>query len=197
MKHVPIRHARNMTEEQVFARQWKELMESKEPYESGMLSRVLIGYPYEIKQREASVAASMICWLGTQVGKSFLLLAEEIREKTSCAHYSYVAAWGVRNARVFGHNSNARQIDFLTRTQAEMEANFFPETFVKDLEVLDQVCLWLGTEDGRAFIAGCEAEIMRRQELESLAFHCAEGRQDSPAVRRIVDKFAIKPQTLE
>jgi hypothetical protein len=192
MKHVPIRPPRNMIEEQVFARHWKELMESKQPYESGMIGRILIGYPYEIDQRVASVLASMVCWLGTQVGKSFLMLGDEIREKTSCAHYAHLAAWGVKNARIFGMNSRARQIEFLTRTQADMERDIFPEVSVKDLEALEQLCLWLGTDDGREFVAGCEAEIVRRQELETLAFHCAAGRADSPAVRRIVDKFAIE-----
>jgi hypothetical protein len=180
-----------MMEEEVFARRWKELMESKQPYESGMISRVLIGFPYKIDQRIASVLASMVCWFGTQLGKSFLLLAQEIREKTSCAHHSYLAAWGVRNARIFGMNARARQIEFLTRTQGEVEKETFSGVSVEDLEALEALCIWLGTDDGAAFLAGCEAEIARRQDLESLAFHCAAGRQNSPSVRKLMDKFAI------
>lgn len=191
MKHVPIRPPRNMTEEQVFARRWKELMESKEPYESGMISRVLIGYPYNIDQRAASVLASMICWLGTQVGKSFLDLANQIRINVPMVRFPYLAAWGECNARIFGMNSRARQIEFLTRTQADLDKDVFQEVSVKDLEALEQLCMWLGKDDGLAFIAQCEAEIERRRELESMAFHCEAGRYDSPAVRKVIDKFAI------
>jgi hypothetical protein len=190
MKHVPIRPARE-GEEQVFARRWKELMESKEPYESGMLCRILIGYPYKIDQRVASVVASMICWLGTNVGNSFLIKGGEIRDKVSSFRFPYLAAWGECNARIFGMNSRARQIEFLTRTHADMEKDIFQEVSVTDLEALEQLCMWLGTDEGQTFIASCEAEITRRRDLETLAWHCADGRQNSPAVQKLMDKFAI------
>lgn len=191
MKHEPIRPVRNMIEEQVFSRRWKELMGSKEPYESGMIGRVMKGYPYTIDQRAASVAASFVCWLGTNVGQSYMSLGRDIQEKTSALRTAYVAAWGAQNCRLFGHNSNARQIEFLTRSQADMDKDIFTEVSVKDLEAVEQVALWLGTDEGWAFVAGCEAEIARRQDLEALAFDCAAGRHDSPRARRIVDKFAI------
>jgi hypothetical protein len=191
MKHVPIRPPRNMSEEQVFVRRWKELMESKQPCESGMIRRILIGYPYEIDQRVASVLASLVCWLGTNVGKGFLDTGNRIKENVPLIRFPYLAAWGECNARIFGMNSGARQIEFLTRTQDDMDRDVFHEVSVKDLEALEQLCMWLGTAEGRSFVEGCEAEVERRKELESLAFYIAEGRQNSPAARRIMDKFAI------
>jgi hypothetical protein len=191
MKHEPIRTPRDMTGEQVFARRWKDLMESKVSFGKGILGIVLMGYPYPIGQREAAVAASMICWLGTNIGQSFLTLGMEIRDRTSCGNYAYIAAWGVRNARVFGHGSNARQIEFLVRTHEEMEDKVFSEVSIRDLEVLDQVALWLGTDGGQNFLKSCEEEIERRKDLEDLVFQSAAGRHDSPRVRTLVDKFAI------
>lgn len=198
MKHVPIRPARNMTEEQVFSRHWKELMESRETYESGMIGRILLGYPYKIDQRVSSVLASMICWLGTNVGRGFLDLGAQIRQCCLArVRYPYLAAWAECNARIFGMNSRARQIEFLTRTEEDLEKDVFQEVSVRDLEAVEQLCMWLGTDEGQAFVAGCEAEIERRKALETLAFHCAAGRQNSPAARKIMDKFAINSKTLE
>jgi hypothetical protein len=192
MKHVPIRPARNMIEEQVFARRWEALMKpSRLPYESSMIARILIGYPYGIDQRVASVLASLICWLGTNVGKSFLDTGRQIRENVPLIRFPYLAAWGECNARIFGMNSRARQIEFLTRTQDDMDRDVFQEVSVKDLEALEQLCMWLGSNDGLEFVAGCEAEIGRRKDLEAIAFQSAAGRYDSPAVRKLVDKFAI------
>jgi hypothetical protein len=165
-------------------------MESKEPYESGMLNQILIGYPCGVDQRAASVAASMICWLGTNVGKCFLMLGAEIRNSTSCLD-AYAAAWGASNLRKFGMNSGARQIEFLVRSHDDQNQNVFPEVSVRDLEVLEQVAIWLGREEGQAFLQGCEDEIERRRQLESLAFECAAGRGDSLYARKIMDKFAV------
>lgn len=193
MKHVPIRPARNDIAEQVFSRRWEELAGSREPDQlyGCHLHRMLIGYPYQIDQRVASVLASLICWLGTNVGKSFLDTGKRIRENVPLIRFPYLAAWGECNARIFGMNSRARQIEFLTRTQADMEKDVFQEVSVKDLEALEQLCMWLGMDEGLAFVAGCEAEIERRKELETLAFHCAAGRQNSPSVRKLMEKFAI------
>jgi hypothetical protein len=196
VKHVPIRPPRDMCEEQVFARRWRELMEmpSGDEWSRGPLHTILIGYPYEVDQRAASVAASFITWLGTNVGKCFLDLGNKIRDNVPDAVYTaYLAAWGVQNSRRFGNNSNARQIEFLVRTQADMEKDFFPEVSVKDLEVLEQVALWLGLNEGQKFIRKCEDEIDRRKELENLQFHAAAGRTNTPAMRKLIDKFAITP----
>jgi hypothetical protein len=193
MKHVPIRPARNDIAEQVFSRRWKELMDAKPvgQYGTQLIYHVLRGYPYGVDQRAASVLASMVCWFGTNVGKSFLLLASEFAEKTTCRFDAYLAAWGVQNARKFGMNSCARQLEFLTRTQEDLNNGIFKEVSVRDLEAIEQLCIWLATEDGQSFLKGCEEEIERRKELEAIAFHFAAGRYDSPAVKKLVDKFAI------
>lgn len=191
MKHAPIRPAR-AGEEEVFARRWVELMEAppSDKWSTKMLHRIMIGFPYEINQRVASVCASMVVWFGTNVGKSFLDIGEKIA-KYGTIRYPYLAAWGEANARSFGMNSGARQIEFLLRTSDELNRDVFGIVTVSDVEAIEQLCMWLGSQDGRVFLAGCEKEVERRKELETLAFHCAAGRADTPAVRKLIDKFAI------
>jgi hypothetical protein len=190
MKHVPIRPAREDIGEKVFSRRWKELMET-EPVATHPIYYVLRSYPYVVDQRAASVLASMVCWLGTNVGKSFLLLAAEFRDNTTCRFDAYLAAWGVQNARKIGLNSCARQLEFLTRTQEDLNNGIFKDVSIRDLEAVEQLCIWLGGDEGQSFLNGCEEEIARRKDLEAIAFQSAAGRYDSPAVRKLVDKFAI------
>jgi hypothetical protein len=194
MKHVPIRPAREDIGEQVFSRRWKELMETNPAglYSTKPIYYVLRGYPYVVNQRAASVLASMVCWLGTNVGKGFLLLAEDFRDNTTCRFDCYLAAWGVRNARKVGMNSCARQLEFITRTQDDMDKGVFTDVSIRDLEAIDQLCIWLGGAEGQEFLKGCEEEIERRKDLETIAFHSEAGRQNSPHARKLVDKFAIK-----
>lgn len=189
LKHVAIRPARDMVGEKVYARRWQEFA-SKE-YADGRteFGRVLEVYPYPLDQRAASVAASFITWLGTNVGESFLKIAKEIKETRIVPFFPYVAAWGVFNVRSLGTNSNARQIEFLTRTPEELEKNVFSEVSVRDLEVIDQITLWLGTDEGQEFLSGCQKEIARRNDLESYATLVAQGSGSSMRAQELAKKI--------
>lgn len=190
LNHVAIRPARDMIGEQVYARRWQEFV-SKE-YADGRteFDRILQAYPYPLEQREASVTASFITWLGTNVGASFLETAKKIKESRIVPHFPYVAAWGVFNVRSLETNSNARLIEFLTRTPEELEKNVFSEVSVRDLEVIDQIALWLGTDDGQEFLSGCQKEIARRNDLESYTTLVAQGRGGSMRARQLAKKIA-------
>lgn len=193
LSHVAIRPARNMIGEQVFASRWLNLMEKdRNPASRMMLEQILVSYPYPVDQRAAAVAASFITWLGTNVGGSFLDLANEFKSVRGIYSVAYVAAWGVMNVRSFGLNSNARQIEFLTRTVAELDSNVFSEVSVRDLEVIDQVAHWLGSDLGQMFLAECAEEIARRKDLESYAVLCASGRGNSLRARQLATKLVTK-----
>ena len=189
LKHVAIRIARDMVGEQVFARRWQEFAE-KECGNSTGFEYVLRGYPYPLDQRAASVAASFITWLGTNVGGSLLGIAEEFKLARAVPSFAYVAAWSVMNVRSVGISSNARQIEFLTRTQEELEKNVFSEVSVRDLEVVDQLTLWLGSHDGQGFLKGCADEISRRNDLETYATLVAQGNGKSRRARQLAVKIA-------
>lgn len=190
LSHTPVRPPRNLIEEQVFARRWQEQMSaSYEEGEHSPLEHLLLSYPAQVDQRAASVAASFVCWLGTNVGMDFLRLGHSIRDKTYCGHEAYVAAWGVKNLRRFGHSSQARTIEFLVRTTEEQAADVFPEVSTNDLEVLEQLALWLGTEEGQAFLTGCEEEIRRWRAMEQLGQYHASGMGHLPRAKELATAF--------
>jgi len=191
LNHVAVRPARNDIGERVYARRWSELMSRDVGVmDRTPLEKVLVSYPYEVDQQAAHLAASFITWLGTNCGRSFLETAKEFESARTIRSFAYLAAWSVHNARSIGFNSNARQIEFLIRTQEQMEKNIFSEVSVRDLEAADQVALWLGSDDGQEFIAACEKEISRRKELDSYATLVAQGKGDSLQARRLATKIA-------
>lgn len=189
LKHVGIRPVRDMVGEQVFARRWQEFAEKECDGRTGF-DYVLRAYPYPLDQRAASVAASFITWLGTNVGGSFLEVAEEFKLARTFPSFSYVAAWGVMNVRSLGTSSNARQIEFLTRTQEELEKNVFSEVSVRDLEAVDQLTLWLGSDDGQEFLKGCANEISRRNDLETYTTLVAQGHSKSRRAQELAVKIS-------
>jgi hypothetical protein len=183
-----------MSEEQIYARRWAELM-SREPeheYEPTPLQAVLISYPADVDQRAASVAASFICWLGTRVGLDFLSMGHSIRDNTRCTHEAYAAAWGVNNLRRFGNNSGARTIEFLLRSTDEQENSKFCAVSVNDLEVIEQVAAWLGSAEGQAFIQSCEAEIQRQKVMDTIAHYHANGLGHLPRVKELEAQFVMQ-----
>lgn len=187
LKHVAIRPARDMIGEQVYARRWLEFANKECADGRTEFWHVLRAYPYPLDQRAASVAASFITWLGTNVGESFLETANDFKFSRCILSYAYVAAWSVINVRT---NSNARQIEFLTRTPEELEKNVFSEVSARDLEVIDQIALWLGTDAGQEFLSGCQKEIARRNDLESYTTLVAQGRGSSLRARQLATKIA-------
>jgi hypothetical protein len=190
LNHVAIRPARDMIGEQVYARRWLEFANKECADGRTEFWHVLQAYPYPLDQRAASVAASFITWLGTNVGASFLETANDFKFSRCILSYAYVAAWSVINVRSLGTNSNARQIEFLTRTPEELEKNVFSEVSVRDLEVIDQIALWLGTDDGQEFLSECQKEIVRRYDLESYTTLVAQGRGSSLRARQLATKIA-------
>lgn len=121
--HQPIRPPRDMIEERVYSRHWQALMEDNRGRDRSPLEQILISYPEPIDQRAASIAASFICWLGTNVGCSFLRMGRRLSELPELCGQGYVAAWGVQNRRFHATNGGARAVEFLVRTEEEQRLN--------------------------------------------------------------------------
>ena len=69
LRHEAIRPARKgFPREHVFAGRWRELMDARRD----SLDRILCDYLAPVRQREASVAASVVTWLGTNIGQALL-----------------------------------------------------------------------------------------------------------------------------
>lgn len=65
-----------------------------------------------------------------------------------------------------------------------------PDLSAHDYEVVDHIAHWLGSQDGQAFIAGCQAEIERRRKLDQLAEYHSRGMSHLPIVRQLESELA-------
>lgn len=189
--HAPIRPPRNMIEEQVYARRWAELMGSPSGYDDrNYLEAVLIHYDTRVGQREASVAASFICWLGTNIGKSFLSEGRRLTPHFQVPQDAYHAAWSVHNRRRFASNNGWRSVEYFCRTEEDQKANVMPRPSANDYEVVEHVAEWLGSAEGQDFIAGCETEIERHRKLDFIARHNEQGLGHLPIVQQYKAELA-------
>lgn len=167
LNHVSIRPPRvGMIGEEVMARRWKELMGRVQDGE-GRFYHMLRFLPV-IEQRTASVAASFVTWLGTSVGSSYLATAKGIGHSAGISmSRAFVAAWAIENVRG-ANGDHTRMIDYLLRTQDEVGRGTGKFASALDIEVIEQVAIWLGTDEGADFLAGCKEEINRRNMLDEL-----------------------------
>jgi hypothetical protein len=161
--------------ETVFAAYWVNLMAIPAPtwYDSQtnhQLLLILHDMPGTITQRHATVAATLVTWLGTNCGRAFLSDAQQLEQKMGrFAGHAYPAAWAIENARSSGINGGFRTVEHLLAPDDHFGRNsrghglsFQPELTADDLEVMEHVAKWLGTPEGKQFTAVCENEIKHR-----------------------------------
>ena len=181
---TPLRPLRNdVTGEVVFTKQWQKLMGG----ERGVVYRwdqdnavwnsfshpfidiaKQTGYP---DVRDARVATSLICWLGTNVGTAFLQQADRmadafVENKLTVTNHranGYVAAWALENERHHNMNSGATLREFLLSETLEEQGR---RCGWRDAETMELTLRWLGGEDGQSFIAGCRRNIALKRERE-------------------------------
>lgn len=171
LSHEPIRAPRaDVIGECVYAARWAALMaETVDTYghEAGVLGTILSLLVREPSQRHATVAASFIKWLGTNCGRAFLQQAKQ-HEPMVGGGGGYAAAWGVENARRPGINGGYRAIEAILAPADHWGTALFsghtglvrqPDLSLDDYEAVEQLVRWLGSYEGRQFVAACEAEI--------------------------------------
>lgn len=178
LAHEPNRPPRaDIYGEVIFAEHWKRLMAQpcdwREEEEGGLLGSILRYLPLPISQRDATVAASFICWLGTNCGRCFLSQAKARAGEAADKHersLAYLCQWAVENRRIGYINHGFRAIEFWMMDAEEsaevnkaVSAIFWrrPKVEVsgRDLEVADAIAMWLGADEGQAFIKAAELEI--------------------------------------
>lgn len=140
-------------------------------------------------QRAASIAASMMRWFGTNVGRCFLGKGKDLLPALSSR--AYLAAWAVENQREYGlrlihHVLSLQSLEDSTALGSVTNPNKRPHLTTRDYEVCELVAAWLGKPKGQAFLAECEAEIQERLKQESaerMARHLSslEARQNPAA----------------
>lgn len=172
--------------EQVFCEKWIELQQREaefrevdEPEHTIKLARILrhVQLP-EIGERECTVAASWACYLGCNVGASVISLGDRLKEGAG-EYRRFLAAWAIHNTRAVGVNRGFRAIEFVLAPADHFQRapfafsglNRAPDLSLTDYEVIEHLWLWLGSDEGAAWLADCQREIDRRQAAAWRAEH--------------------------
>ena len=205
--HDPMHKARQgHIGENVYADRWRELMatppddyysiwsDDDGPEETARLRTIILRHMWgEIGQREATVAASFIVWLGANCGRCMLDQARTARKKG--IEHPTLYAWTIENKRSMGINSGIRTIEYLLAppatvrqvafTSPESPLTELPELSLRDTEVIDNVRMWLDTVEGQQFVDRCERDIKRISDQRR-----AIERQKLDPVRQIAESTA-------
>lgn len=188
LSHTPLRPPRaGHIGEQVYASMWQAAMSERwEEYrasddDAAPIEMVLQEFRRTVEQRHATVAATVICWLGCSVGFALMRRAEsEIAAGRWDEHKAYLLAWTLENRRVRHVNSGVRLIEYMLTPEEdrvqpkwndESGISKLPQLSADDLEVVDHVMLWLPTERGQRFLRQCEKEIERLRDEERRRLH--------------------------
>jgi hypothetical protein len=116
--------------------------------------------PVLLTDRHSRIAATFITWLGTNVGGSIIW---HLRAKDSTAKEpifydrSVLRKWHEQNHRHSFCNRGFRSSDYLT------SADWEKPTVCRDaleIEVFEHLANWLGSADGRQFVAAAEARAV-------------------------------------
>lgn len=187
LRHEAVRSARKgFLREHVFAGRWRDLMTSK----PRLLNRVLSDYLAGVGQREATVVASVITWLGTNMGQALIEAAtRRVRMAGDGADLppyavsdAYLCAWTSENRRKLGVNNGWRTLEaLLTEDAAQKRA----QPSAADYEVAEHVVFWLGQPEGQRFVQLCQAEVRALAKIGSYAGFCRTGHQDLAFVQEM------------
>lgn len=159
-KHEPLKRVREgVAGEGIFVRLWQELM--LQPIEEPIynivtpdtkLGEIMMYSPVEVTQRTASICAEFCRYLGTNGGRGYLnTLDEQIKIQRNVAQAA-LTAWAIENERCYGTNGGARTIEFLL-SSVWGETAPVSEISYSDVETVEVMAVWLGTVEGREFVA--------------------------------------------
>ncbi len=168
-----------VTGEEVFAARWEA--ENRAP---GRFNAILDRPDHWTTQRHATLAATIVTWLGTNVGAGFLYQAERLA-RTMIRADAYVAQWTLENRRQVLVGSGWRRIEQMLMTPDQQQARqrdgvqrggaIRVRTNIRDFEVAEQLMAWLGSNEGQRFIAAAHLEIDQRDAAAWRAHRSALG----------------------
>ena len=171
--HEPLRPPRDgCVGEAVFAERWKRLMalqlEENSPH-SARLAVILSHMAEPLSQRHATVAASFVTWLGTNIGLSFVREAQRLVEQLPHdPEKAWLAQWTWHNRRLSWMNNGIRSIEYILAPLETFTRDFLsslsrlPDLSASDYETVEGIVIWLSTREGSHFLSGCERAIERR-----------------------------------
>ncbi|WP_126962463.1 hypothetical protein [Xanthomonas arboricola] len=164
--HKPYHPPRKgMIPEQVFAELWEKQIRGYD--EEGEPSFAQITHNIAPTQELASLVASFVTWLGTNVGLGFLDSCRKQAARHACSWSgdAYLAAWAIENRRRTGHRCDWRMIELLAwdGDWNTINRHYPPELSASAYEVVENLVCWLGGDAGQKFVKLCEATIRARQ----------------------------------
>jgi hypothetical protein len=170
VKHTPFRPARKDLAEICFLTQWKALNEESPRLLAGILGRT------RSDVRSARVAASLITWIGSNAGASFIEMAKARIEDFSFAEPAYLATWALVNRRQAHVNSGVRAIEIILSPENLFESansHYWAQKrasnlaiSLADIDVIESMVSWLSTSHGDAFVSACVAQYQAMRALE-------------------------------
>lgn len=170
--HEPVSPPRaGYPREAVYAYRFKHAMACR----GDALDDMFVDLSWPTVQRDASVAASVATWLGTNGGQALLDDAQGRRDALLAAGWSdglaaaeaYISAWACANRRK-GSHGGVRLLESILQDPTNPGA--LPS--IRDHEVAEQLMFWLGCRDGQKFLSESSVEAEAVSEIERFASFC-------------------------
>lgn len=185
LAHIPVNLPRQTyLGEQLFLETWQDLAEQEVCRYDGriftQLQTMFNEHRWPAEQLEATVAASVLCWLGTNCGQSFLNEAKQLADTLSGldAADAYLMRWATENARRNYINRGIRVLESLLTPAAQLqdcEGGYFlvarqvEAPSGRAYEAAEHVIRWLATEHGQQFLAKSNERVYQARVRRNLA----------------------------
>lgn len=191
--------------ERIYAERWAAIADERDATvfdddDATVFSNMFRHYRWEAGQREATVAASLICWIATNCGRGFAWEAQRLREVLGISvggDTAWLMAWARENARQYGVNRGVRVLEHVLSPydRGDMNSRFpewdrIEEPSGRDMEAAECVVRWMGSAEGQAFLVGCQRAADQERRREDLRRMKLAGHGDSPAARMCRDELA-------
>ncbi|WP_338924548.1 hypothetical protein V0M98_33575 (plasmid) [Pseudomonas silesiensis] len=177
LDHSPIRPAsEGCIGEEVFLRRWRKLLafgNGYHPFSDGInatLEYIVKPCDPGITQRHATVAASLIRWLGSNDGLAFLEKADLKCGSLGNREEAYIAEWALENSREGNSSFGLLTIEQVMMRVGDVEP---PTLSVDDCETMAHLLMWLAAEhcvymqSGPEFLKACRDEIQSNLPAEA------------------------------
>lgn len=155
LEHIPFQPPREGTPgEGIYLQLWRDYLAA----DANRLRAILrtVGTP---TQRDASICASFMTFMGCNGGHCFTLEALRLTEKLGGPYRGFMAAWALENNRCTGVNHGLRSIEYMLAEKHPIDHGRFnsgsvnwglvPEVTMRDIDVVEaMVEWWSGGEAG-------------------------------------------------
>jgi hypothetical protein len=165
LEHIPFAQPRSGTSgEAIYLGLWLEYLAAR----PDKLDRILHATNRPTTQRDASICASFMVYMGCASGRSFVETAKRYVERGMVKHDAFLSAWASANERVAGVNHGLRTIEFMlapthpiksSPTGDQVDWEQVPTITLDDIDVVEAMVAWWASYDGHEMRAIAEPMI--------------------------------------